>query len=353
MTVEGDHNKVWIKKAADLFEEFIGQYGEHAVASGDEVYIQPYVDLSMHLIQMHLEGWTDVDFDVLAAVSGASALYGYQPGEFGPKYAHLQLAPDQRIAEATGFGYKWGAFKDIEEAWALLKQTVDAGHTAKGWDWENILFAGYEDAPKIEDRKVFALADGPATYVKWLTWEEFNEWVQRVINWNAAQFGLFTERVDVHTQEEIAKRILTDLVAWSDQPPEDIQKQHNKATFGLRAIEEQAKEVENTESFPDFVACHGLNPQWTPRHSTALYLDNLIESTLFTADVNTHLGVAAQQYHGAFTAWKAFYTMVGHRVPDKVRNMPARRRAAAGLVRSWGVHEKAAVTAIEKALDYL
>ena len=352
MMVE-NNNKVWIKQAADLFEKFIGQYGEHAVASGGEVYIQPYVDLSLHLIQMHLEGWTDVDFDDLAAVSGASALYGYESGEWMPKYAHLHLAPDQRIAEATGFGYKWEAFKDIEEAWELLKQTVDTGHTAKGWDWENILFAGYEDASQKEDRKVWALADGPGTYVKWLTWEEFDEWVQRVLNWKSGVFGLFTKRVDVHSQDEITKRILKDLVAWSDKPPEDIQKRHSKATFGLHAIEAQAQEVEDTESFPNFVSCHGLNPQWAPRRSTALYLESVIESALFSDQVNAHLSAAAQQYHGAFTAWKAFYTIVGHRVPDEVRNMPARRKAGAALVRSWGAHEAAAVAALKNAVTQL
>jgi hypothetical protein len=349
MTVKSD-NRVWIKQAADLFDRYIGQYGEHSVVGRDEVYIQPYVDLSLHLIQMQLEGWTDVDFDDLAAVSGASALFGYQPNEFMPKYAHLQIAPDKRIAEATGFGYEWKAFKDIEQAWQLIKQTVDSGHTAKGWDWENILFAGYEDAPEKEDRKVFALADGPDTYVKWLSWEEFKEWGQRVLNWNAAQLGLFTKRVAVRPPKAIVLRILNDLVAWSEQPPDDILNRYKSAVFGLRAIEEQAKEVEDTEKFPNFVSCHGLNPQWTLRRSTALYLEDVIDSAVLSDEVNTYLSAAARQYHGAFTAWKACYTVVGHRVPDEVRNMPARRNAAAGLVRSWLAHEKAAIEAISKTL---
>jgi hypothetical protein len=345
--------KIWIKQAADLFDRYIGQYGEHAVGSRGEVYIQPYVDLSMHLIQMQLEGWTDVDFDYLAAVSGASALYGYQPGDFMPKYAHLRLAPEGRIADATGFGYKWEAFKDAEEAWKLLKQTVDGGHIAKGWDWENILFAGYKDAPTIEARKVFAMADGPGTYVKWLDWDEFGEWVQRILDWHSGVFGLFTERVDAHPRKKIALRVLRDLVAWSEKPPEDIVNWHSDAKFGFEAIEAQAKEVEDTEKFPDFISCHGLNPQWAIRRSTALYLEDLVKSAMFPDEVNSNLGEAAQQYHASFTTWKAFYTMVGHHVPDEVRNMPDRRHAAAGLVRCWGAHERTAVDALEKALQLL
>ena len=39
------------------------------------------------------------------------------PMSLMPKYAHLQLSPDQRIADATGFGYTWNNFNDLDEAW--------------------------------------------------------------------------------------------------------------------------------------------------------------------------------------------------------------------------------------------
>jgi hypothetical protein len=69
--------------------------------------------------------------------------------------------------------------------------------------------------------------------------------------------------------------------------------------------------------------------------------------------VNAQLHSAAQHYHGAFTCWKAFYILLGHRVPDEIRNLPARRHAGADLVRCWAVHEKAAVTALVNALALL
>ena len=50
-------------------------------------YPQPCVYLQMHYVEMHTTGWQTVDFDTLVAVSGASALFAYQPGEFRPKYA--------------------------------------------------------------------------------------------------------------------------------------------------------------------------------------------------------------------------------------------------------------------------
>ena len=48
---------VLIQPAVDQFRDLILQEGEHSVVAGDEVYIQPYVYLSAHLVQMraHLE----------------------------------------------------------------------------------------------------------------------------------------------------------------------------------------------------------------------------------------------------------------------------------------------------------
>jgi hypothetical protein len=70
---------------------------------------------AVHLIQMHVTGWQECDFDQLSAVSGSSALFGHQPGEFTPKYAHLSIGIDQRIAEATGFGYTRIYFNNIQK----------------------------------------------------------------------------------------------------------------------------------------------------------------------------------------------------------------------------------------------
>jgi len=68
--------QVWLKETVDIFHALIGHLGQHGVV-GDEVYIQPPVVLSLHLVQMRAAGW-DVDLDHIAAVSGASALFGYQ-----------------------------------------------------------------------------------------------------------------------------------------------------------------------------------------------------------------------------------------------------------------------------------
>jgi hypothetical protein len=344
---------VLLQPAVDQFQGLILHEGEHTVASGDEVYIQPYVYLSAHLVQMRAQGW-DVDFDQVAAVSSASALFGYQPDDFMPKYAHLIVEPDRRIAEATGFGYEWVPFEGIEGAWQVLVESVDAGNSVKGWDWENILFAGYQDAETPEDRQIYAMADGPGTYSNWLTWAEFGEWVERMEGWNECRVGRFSGRVEPKPPAEVAKRVLRDLVAWSAEHPASIAERWPKATYGLAGIERYADTLEASDPNEDWVACHPINGQWTVRNSTNVYLKRVAEAGLFAAPVNAHLLTAARAYRAAYESWQQLYNRyLGHGVPEEKRKTTEHRLGGAAAVRQGLEHEKAALTEVERALAAL
>jgi len=272
-----------VDDAVTVFNNLIGRLGRHAVASGEEEYTQPYVYLSLHTVQMQTEGW-QVSFDELAAVSGASALFGYKPGDFMPKYAHL--AVDAAIPEQEGL--------DLEPGQEV--HGID-GHTAKGWDWEGILFAGYKGATDIVDRWIFAMADGPETYAKWLSWEEFCEWVNRVIGWKQAQLGCFAERVEPAPTKDIALQVMRDLTTWSTEPPHAMRRRFPGATWGLAGIRRYSEECRRVDIHKTWIACHDINPQWTIRNSTGVYLDCIAKAEIFAGPVNTHLKAAAVQYH--------------------------------------------------------
>ena len=227
--MEDKYPKVLLEGVVKEFDYLVGRIGHHAIAVKDEVYTQPHVYLSFHVIQMRAAGWKDTDFDEVAAVSGASALFAYEHGTFDPKYAHHLIGMDDRITEATGFGYEWVKFKGIGEAWAIIKESVDSGRSVKGWFWENILFAGYQDADKPEDRKVFAIADGPDTFAEWWSWGKFGkEFVDLVTGWGATSLGRYMERVPTKPANEVALRVIKDLVEWSTNPPEQIRKKYPK-----------------------------------------------------------------------------------------------------------------------------
>ena len=349
MAVENE--QVLLEDVVDIFDDLIGHFGCHAVASGGAMYIQPYVYLSLHLVQMRAAGW-DVDFDQIAAVSGASALFAYHPDDFMPKYAHLDVEPDRRIAEATGFGYEWVSFEDVGGAWERVIESVDAGRSAKGWDWENILFAGYWDARRAEDRKVFALADGPETYARWLTWDEFGEWTARVGKWGVPHLGRHTGPVEAMPAREVALRVMRDLVAWSTDPPASVLERYPEATIGLAGIEAYAAACERADLGEDWLMCHPINGQWGVRNASGVYLRRAAESGIFAKAAGDQLCAAADAYRAAYERWATAYRdHLGHDVPEERRKTAAAREAAASEIRSALADERTALAAVVEALS--
>jgi hypothetical protein len=337
---------VLLDQAVADFTRLTGNLSSHQVVVGDAVYPQPCVYLVTHLVEMRAAGWKDVDFDTLVAVSGASALFAYQPGEFMPKYANLTIGMDDRIAKATGFGYEWVPFEGAEGAWEVVKESVDSGRPVKGWYWENLLVAGYQDAAREEDRKLFVMADGPDTIAEWWTWQQFEEWTAK---W-PPQFGRHTARVETLSESDIALRVMRDLVAWSASPPDAARRQHPEAKFGLQGIEAYAADCADTETYQDWLACHDINPQWTVRRSTALYLQRVAAAALFPAPAGERIGAAAREYRAAYDDWQELYRQLGHDAPADAGKTKERRLAGAAAVRSALAHEKAALAELTQAL---
>ena len=348
------HAQVLIKDAVKAFD-----YMQKHIASRENFtddiypYPQPCVYLQMHWLEMRVAGWKDADFDTLAAVSGASALFGYVPRDFMPKYANLFIGMDRRIAEATGFGYEWVKFRDAQHAWQIIKESLDSGRPVKGWDWENILFAGYREAGKAEDRRIFAIADGPGTYAKWLTWKEFTEWLDRITKWKQTMLGRHSRRVRKVAAKKIALRVMRDLVTWSKTPPAACCKRFPKATFGMAGMAAYARDCADVGKYKSWGMCHEINSQWTVRHSTAIYLGRLAEAKTFPKTVREHIATAAEGYRTAYDAWHKTYGLLGHGATKRQRQGKKRREAGADLVLQAREHEKAAIAEIEKALAVL
>jgi hypothetical protein len=340
---------VLLDNAVKQFHDCIGRFGEHSVAAGLEVYIQPSVYLSLHLVSMRTAGW-QVDFDELAAVSGASALFAYKPGDFMPKYAHLHISPDGRIAEATGFGYEWLPFDGVSGAWDLLTESVGAGRPLKGWHWENLLLAGYQDAPAEAERKIFVAADGPGTFAGWIGWNEFASYIRALPRFGRQAFGRHTTRVESHPAEEVAHRVLEDLILFSDHPPAELTSKYPGAVFGLDAIEAYARDCADMTKFEDWTPCHDVNGQWAVRNSTAAYLSRLASTDLFTPPVRDSLRTAATHYRAAYQSWKELYRLLGHRASDDSGKTPELRASGAGAVRTALEQERIGLRELSAAL---
>lgn len=166
-----------IENAAQQFD-IVESVASHMNVRSQRVYPQPCTYLTTHLVCMRIAGWTDVDFDELAAVSGASALFGYEHGSFMPKYASQYINMAQHIAEATGFACERLSVEDPERAWGSLVESVDAGVALKGWEAEMVVFAGYQKAAARDDRKIYVMSDGASNYKGWWLWDRFVKWTQ-------------------------------------------------------------------------------------------------------------------------------------------------------------------------------
>jgi len=341
--------KVLAEVSAD-FRRYTSDLESHQIVMGTIVYPQPCVYLVTHLLEMQAAGWTDADFDTIAAVSGASALFGYQHGTYMPKYANLLIDMDGRIAEATGFGYEWVGFQDAEGAWAVVKESVDAGRPVKGMHFENLLIGGYREAPDKQDRRLFVMADGPETFADWWTWEQFEKWVGQ---WSEGRLGRHTRRVKALPPKDVALRVMGDLVEWSANPPEGVRSRHRAAKFGLEGIEAYAADCADTEKYEDWSVCHDVNPQWTLRNSTAAYLEGAATAGLFPEDVSKHVSAASREYRAAYEAWQVLYEQLSHGAPKDAGKTKKRRAAGAAAVRKALEHEKAGIAEIEKALSLI
>lgn len=343
--------KVTLRAGIKAFDHMQKRIASHENwGEGVYPYPQPCVFLQMHWVEMLTAGCQDADFDTLVAVSGASALFAYQPKDFMPKYANLAIGMDQRIADATGFGYEWVDFADAEQAWAVIKETVDRGCAAKGWDWENRAFVGYQDAAKAADRKVYAVVDGPGTFSKWWTWQDFGDWVDRITKWKQNRLGRHTRRVRKAAAKRTALRVMEDLVKWSTAPPAACRKHFPKAAFGLDGIEAYAADCADVAKYRDWVMCHGINPQWTMRHSTTLYLQRVTEAKTFPAKTTVSIAAAAKDYKAAFDAWHEAYGLLGHGTTKRQRQGRTRREAAARFVRRALERERAGIAHLRRAL---
>ena len=340
-----------LKDAVGAFEYMTTHVASHK-NWGEDVYPypQPCVYLQMHHVDMQTTGWEAVDFDTLVAVSGASALFAYQPGEFMPKYANLFIGMDRRIAEATGFGYEWLPFENVEQAWQIIRDSVDSGRPVKGWHFENCAFLGYRDAAEVCSRKVYAVGDGPGEFSTWWSWGEFVKWADMVGGWGQARLGRHSKRVRKNGAKTVALRVMRELVEWSRRAPKVCRDRFPDATFGLKGMEAYAADFGNVRKHESWGMCHDINPQWTTRNSTAVYLRRVAEAKMFPSAVAGPVMAAAAHYKAGFASWHQTYGLLGHGASKQERRSKVCRATGADLVRDAVGHEEQAVRLLKTAL---
>ncbi len=205
VTVKRDGNRVWIDGAKDLFQKLMDDS-----EAGRTTPWAERSDTHMYLTRMWIAGW-DVDYATLNTVSGYGPSFAYSSGDRGKDYVNYipPAGRDDRIAHATGCRNIWLQFPDLEDYWHALKQAIDQGQAVHAPNEEDILFIGYEEAEKPEDRRVMPVAAVFVDEDEW-TWEQFGEWFGKpmVNGW----FGRIEGRVEPWPARESAMEVLRMMV---------------------------------------------------------------------------------------------------------------------------------------------
>jgi len=340
------------KKPREVLLRSVVEEFKTGVADGvDEwMFAGPNILFYLHYLQAHAAGRSDLDLATIVGVSGAAGLFGYQRGDYLPKYAFHDVNPDDQIAKATGFGYEHPKFNNAEEAWQILKESIDTGRPLKAPDWEGILYVGYRDAAKPERRKVFGLSNEPGDICGWLIWAEWEDWAKRLVSWGQnGLIGRYTRRTQPASAKKTALKVMGDLVKYSKEAPGKWAKQKPEAKWGLAGIEAYAEDCANTRDLPDFGMCHPVNPQWSTRRCTAVYLGRTAKADVFPKKMAGHLKAASSRYFAAYHSWVVAHYQIGWGAIG-VKKTKADRLAAAEAIRQAAAHERAAIAEVKKAL---
>ena len=189
------------------------------------------------------------------------------------------------------------------------------------------------------------MSDGAEYFIKWYDWKKYCKWVR---NWKNGQLGYFAGVVEKIPEEKVAVQVIRDLVNWSENPPETVKEKFPKAKFGFSGIKAYAGDCADVKKYKDWRACHDINPQWTVRNSTAVYLKKLVEKALFTEQINNALLSVSEKYKNAYLSWREFYNLLGYAAPENAGKDKQRRRDGADAVLNALEHEKQAVTELRE-----
>lgn len=301
----------------------------------------------------------DVDYETLIMLWGFGTSFAYHP----KKYFAMYIEPEnQEVTErriARRFGRAWEYLpqpKSAEEAWTTLKASIDGGQPIAGHYYDELIFLGYQDAERSEDRKVLITGLGDDT--SWWSWAEFTQWTKETRG-----FRRPGEVVARAPERELAIEVMKQIVTFPEHDGRAKLDFLKDAHFGLDGMVAYAADIEDMTKTTDYfdagwIGCHCIYRQFTGRKCAAIYLTRIAE--LFPPAVSAHILAAAKEYEAAYAAWGEWEQALGQ-TPERntysevpsLWKIPANRKAGAAAIRKAAVHEQAAAEEIGQALAAL
>jgi hypothetical protein len=262
---------------------------------------------------------------------------------------------EERLAQVSG--WRWqslGNYKGKpDEAWTALTESLDAGRGVVGAWLDDYVFAGYEDAARKEERKIFHLGGWEPN--GWWTWAEFEKWCK--------DWGRLSGYVEQASRGDARASLLSAMRLAAKFATDDGRKAVPKladGSYGLAGMETYAKAVADPAQDPDqfeggWLGCYCINRQHYAREAAARWFR--ARSELLTQPAREHLLKAVAHYEAACAAWKEFEAVLGRGTGktklDDLKVLwrdPAARKAGAETIRKAAESERRAVAEIESAL---
>jgi len=308
----------------------------------------------MHVLFVLRAAGCDVDYATLACLTGYPFTFYYCHDNYHVAYS-IPDGWEERVARATGFAWEWVPHYSLLELFDHIRDTIASGRLATAEYPEGVTFAGVEDAPQPEGRRLFSFDPDFEWPGKWWDWSKIQQWY---VHWGDPEthrfrtdIGRIAKRVEAAPPREMAIEMLRSIPVWSeDTHPESLP----EARFGLAGIEAYASDIADLSEDEEYMAgpwrgCHAINPQWRARACPSVYLQRIAGA--LDGPARRRVLAAARQYEQAYALWVDWSARLGGPAGRDAWSSANQRQAGAAAIRRACAHERAAVDEIREALQ--
>ncbi|KPK50104.1 MAG: hypothetical protein AMK72_02985 [Planctomycetes bacterium SM23_25] len=332
-------------------------------------------NLVVRLAILRSMGIDGVDYATMMVLAGFATSFAYHPKQYNVMYFPPEdpLRHERRLARLVGLEWEllqrnqqdvqWRTdgnshkLQSAEQAWHVVKTSVDAGKPIQATFMDDYILIGYQDADRAERRKVYSVGgwDPPC----WWDWVKLENYVKQF-----GRFGRPGGRFEPSLPREIASEVIRGMVEYWDN---DGRKAlpwvaPGEGKYGAEGLETLAADTANlgmkVEDFDaGWIGCHCMYRQITGRPAAAEYLRSVAGEL---GSAGEHLLKAAAQYDAAWQHWLEWGRQLGQGAgvteAKELRKLwadPNRRAAGAEAIRAAAACEQSAWESLGKAVKRL
>ena len=236
-------------------------------------------------------GIYDVTLEDLVLAVGDGYAFSYRPKN---PYVFYSCFTNyrERLLQLTGCTFDHQNNKqNPEKDWEHIVKGIDSGNLIQINGPEEGIIYGYEDADKIDDRKLYFISRWGPNLNGVVSWQTFKEFVRK--NGNGVQFFMEQETSLRLAPQEIIKQIFPVIADWQENHPGESK------YFGLKALNQFILDLSNpslSSEYNNVYACHPFFYQEAARYWQGRFFTSLADK-VDNAIIKNKLSVAGKAYN--------------------------------------------------------